>query len=49
MQPPQAARPSAKIGHQEIAELYLMMLEKRWAKVGLELPAITPGYPHTLA
>jgi hypothetical protein len=40
---------AAEMGHQEIAELYLMMPEKRLAKVGLELPAITPGYPHALA
>jgi len=40
---------AAETGHQETAELYLMMLEKRLAKVGLELPQLTPGYPHTLA
>jgi 1,2-phenylacetyl-CoA epoxidase catalytic subunit len=35
--------------NEELAELYLMMLEKRLSKVGLELPQLTPGYPHALA
>jgi len=35
--------------NEELAELYLMMLEKRLAKVGLQMPPLTPGYPRTLA
>jgi len=35
--------------NQELAELYLMMLEKRLAKVGLRMPALAPGYPCALA
>jgi len=34
--------------NEELAELYLMMLERRLAKVGLELPRLTPSYPHAL-
>jgi len=35
--------------NQELAELYLMMLEKRLAKVGLQMPPLTPGYPRAIA
>jgi 1,2-phenylacetyl-CoA epoxidase catalytic subunit len=35
--------------NEELAELYLVMLEKRLAKVGLAMPRLTPGYPHALA
>jgi len=35
--------------NQELAELYLVMLEKRLAKVGLQMPALTPGYPRAIA
>lgn len=35
--------------NEELAELYLTMLERRLAKVGLALPRLTPGYPRTLA
>jgi len=35
--------------NEELAELYLTMLERRLAKVGLAMPRLTPGYPHTLA
>jgi 1,2-phenylacetyl-CoA epoxidase catalytic subunit len=33
----------------ELAELYLQLLERRVANAGLDLPALTPGYPHALA
>ncbi len=33
----------------ELAELYLSMLERRLGNVGIEIPKLTPGYPHTLA
>jgi 1,2-phenylacetyl-CoA epoxidase catalytic subunit len=33
----------------ELAELYLSMLERRLGKVGLAIPRLTSGYPHTLA
>jgi hypothetical protein len=33
----------------ELAELYLSMLERRLGKVGLAMPRLTSGYPHTLA
>jgi 1,2-phenylacetyl-CoA epoxidase catalytic subunit len=33
----------------ELAELYLSMLERRVVQAGLEMPRLTPGYPHTLA
>ena len=32
--------------NQELADLYLAILERRLSQVGLELPAITPDYPH---
>lgn len=35
--------------NEELAELYLTMLERRLAKVGLALPALTSSYPHALA
>src|ERR1700722_7853681 len=33
----------------ELSELYLSMLERRLANVGLAMPRLTPGYPHALA
>jgi len=35
--------------NQELAELYLTLLERRLGKVGLAMPALTPGYPCTIA
>ncbi|HTY54187.1 MAG TPA: Phenylacetic acid catabolic protein [Candidatus Binataceae bacterium] len=35
--------------NQELADLYLVMLEKRLAKVGLSMPRLTSDYPHALA
>jgi len=32
--------------NQELADLYLAILERRLSQVGLELPALTPEYPH---
>ena len=32
----------------QLTELYLSMLERRLANVGLAMPRLTPGYPHTL-
>ncbi|MGD0073762.1 MAG: Phenylacetic acid catabolic protein [Candidatus Binataceae bacterium] len=34
--------------NQELAELYLTLLERRLAKVGLQMPPLTPGYPHAI-
>ena len=33
----------------QLTELYLSMLERRLANVGLAMPRLTPGYPHALA
>jgi 1,2-phenylacetyl-CoA epoxidase catalytic subunit len=33
----------------ELTELYLSMLERRLASVGLAMPRLTPGYPYALA
>ena len=33
----------------ELAELYLSLLERRVSQAGLEMPALTPEYPHVLA
>jgi 1,2-phenylacetyl-CoA epoxidase catalytic subunit len=33
----------------ELAELYLTMLSRRCEQLGLEMPALTPTYPHGLA
>ncbi|HZO80606.1 MAG TPA: Phenylacetic acid catabolic protein [Candidatus Binataceae bacterium] len=33
----------------ELAELYLSMLERRLSHLGIELPKLTRGYPHALA
>lgn len=33
--------------NQELAELYLTVLERRARQLGLELPELTPGYPHS--
>jgi 1,2-phenylacetyl-CoA epoxidase catalytic subunit len=35
--------------NQELAELYLTMLSRRCEQLGLEVPALTATYPHTLA
>lgn len=35
--------------NEELAELYLVMLERRLAKVGLKLPVLTSSYPHAIA
>ena len=35
--------------NQELADLYITLLERRLSKVGLQMPALTPGYPHTIA
>ncbi len=35
--------------NQELADLYLMLLERRAGQLGLELPRLTPEYPHALA
>jgi len=35
--------------NQELAELFLVMLEKRLTKTGLQMPALAPGYPCALA
>jgi 1,2-phenylacetyl-CoA epoxidase catalytic subunit len=35
--------------NQELADLYLTILQRRAAQLGLELPAITSGYPHAAA
>ena len=35
--------------NQELAELYLTLLERRLRKAGLAMPALTPDYPHRLA
>ncbi|HJU11590.1 MAG TPA: Phenylacetic acid catabolic protein [Candidatus Binataceae bacterium] len=35
--------------NQELAELYLALLERRARHAGLELPALTKDYPHTVA
>jgi 1,2-phenylacetyl-CoA epoxidase catalytic subunit len=35
--------------NQELADLYLAVLERRLSRVGLQLPAITPTYPHQAA
>ena len=32
--------------NQEIADLYVTVLERRAAQLGLEMPRLTPGYPH---
>jgi 1,2-phenylacetyl-CoA epoxidase catalytic subunit len=33
----------------ELAELYLSLLERQVRNAGLEMPQLTPGYPHALA
>jgi 1,2-phenylacetyl-CoA epoxidase catalytic subunit len=33
----------------ELTELYLSMLERRVVQAGVEMPRLTPGYPHALA
>jgi 1,2-phenylacetyl-CoA epoxidase catalytic subunit len=33
----------------ELAELYLSLLERRVHQAGLEMPALTPDYPHSLS
>ena len=33
----------------ELAELYLSLLERRVAQAGLQMPQLTPDYPHVLA
>lgn len=35
--------------NQELAELYLSLLERRVQQAGLAMPRLTPGYPHALA
>jgi ring-1,2-phenylacetyl-CoA epoxidase subunit PaaA len=35
--------------NQELAELYVTMLSRRCEQLGLEMPALTATYPHTLA
>jgi 1,2-phenylacetyl-CoA epoxidase catalytic subunit len=35
--------------NQELAELYITMLSRRCEQLGLEMPALTAGYPHALA
>jgi 1,2-phenylacetyl-CoA epoxidase catalytic subunit len=35
--------------NQELAELYLSLLERRVQQAGLTMPRLTPGYPHALA
>jgi 1,2-phenylacetyl-CoA epoxidase catalytic subunit len=35
--------------NQELAELFLTMLERRAGQLGVELPALTSGYPHAAA
>ena len=32
----------------ELAEMYLTMLERRFEQAGLEMPRLTPAYPHTV-
>jgi hypothetical protein len=35
--------------NQELASFYLAILERRLGMLGLELPAMTNGYPHQAA
>jgi 1,2-phenylacetyl-CoA epoxidase catalytic subunit len=35
--------------NQELAELYLTVLDRRALQLGLDLPKLTPSYPHTAA
>ena len=35
--------------NEELAELYVTMLSRRCEQLGLEMPGLTPTYPHTLA
>lgn len=35
--------------NQELAELFLTILERRAGQLGIELPALTPDYPHAAA
>ncbi len=36
-------------GNEELAGLFLSMLERRLTHLGLEMPALSAGYPHTIA